>query len=188
MFLICATHSLKLCNMLQPRDFKNQSCYQLQWILIHESTNPASMGVGPFLNVYDKVYQPHTLSQECPKYLIYYAFHCLSKLWSRCRRKTGIRDKTVQTNYYSWVLSVPWPPIRILIYIILIMTLASDFSLSISCSLSLSFIFRFSFPVYFSLFLLNKLCVSRNMTNGNSLIESLGSTRTLNTFISLNIN
>ncbi len=69
-----------------------------------------------------------------------------------------------------------------------IMTLASDFSLSISCSLSLSFIFRFSFPVYFSLFLLNKLCVSRNMTNGHSLIESLGSTRTLNTFISLNIN
>ncbi len=160
MFLICDTHCLKLYNMLQPRDFKNQSCYQLQWILIHKSTNPASMGVGPFLNVYEKVYQPHThtLSQKShknvPSTCFITAFHCLSKLCSRCRRKKWIiiKDKTVQTNHYSWVLSVPWTPIRILIYIIF----NNDFGIRLhSLHLLLSqflLLFRFSFPVYFSLF------------------------------------
>lgn len=134
---MCATHNLKLYNMLQPRDFKNQSCYQLQWILIHESNNPASMCVGPFLNVYDKVYQPHTLSQQSHKNVPSTCFVFLSIVPGVGEKQELLlrikQCKQIITREFS--LSPGQP--SVFSYITsLIMTLASDFILSISFSLS----------------------------------------------------
>lgn len=144
MFLICATHCLKLYNMLQPQDLKNQSCYQLQWILVHESTNPASMGVGPFLNVYEKVYQPHTLSQKSHKnvpstcfithFIVFLSF--VPGVGEKRELLLRIKQcKQIITGEFSLSPGCP----SVFSYITyLIMTLASDFILSIFSPLSFS--------------------------------------------------